>query len=146
MYGTINVKFIVRIRVFSCFGDIHSYWQTFRCCLFSQPVFKSVIFFLWLPKLGRKAENGCILISRTGVWSVEFVTPTIRRLMWLSDWLYHTRFAMVTRFLRLRRRRFVCEWRHNLGFHVWHGYRVGIVNMLTPRSSWDNSEMFPPNV
>jgi len=69
------------------FEDIHSYWQTFLCCHFSQPVFKSVIFFLWIPKLGWKAEKGCILTSKTGVWSVEFVTPTIWRLMWLSDYI-----------------------------------------------------------
>jgi len=69
------------------FGDINSYWQTFLCCHFSQPVFKSVIFFLWIPKLGRKAVKGCILTSKTGVSSVKFVTPIIRRLMRLSDFI-----------------------------------------------------------
>jgi hypothetical protein len=113
------------------FEDIHSCWQTFLCYHFPQPVFKSVIFFLWIPKLGRKAVKGCIW-TRRQVFDCWFVTPAPD----VTERLYHTRFAMVTLFLWLRRRRFVCEWRHNQGFHGCHGYRVCIVVMPTPRSHW----------
>jgi hypothetical protein len=83
-----NTAFNLLVFVWSLFWSYSLILTNFLCCChFSQPVFKSVTFFLRIPKLGRKAVKGCtrILTSKTGVSSVKFVTPTIRPLMRLSD-------------------------------------------------------------